>query len=520
MSLLQGLVDSDGYVARDGQVEFCSTNRRLALGARELVVSLGVKASLIEGRATLNGMDCGPKWRVMFYAADAATLPRKAARCRDGVKSSNHYLEFEPASEIADTVCIEVASPSHMFLAGDAMIPTCNSVTTSHWLPVAFLEAFPQRKVILTSYEHSIAEAWGRRVRDTFLAPGLRTKVNPKKAASYNWETTEGGGMRTAGSGGAITGTGGHLMIVDDPTKDWQDAHSPVMRKHLIEWFRSTFYTRAEPGACIVVNMTRWHQHDLTGWILDEHTDDWTHITLPAIAEADDAMGRAEGEALCDERYTAAELQRIKGAAGSAVWAGLYQQRPMPAEGSILKKHWMQYYDVLPPDVRPIGISVDASFGDTKKADGSYVVLQAWGAKGGDYYLLDQVRARMDFVETLVALRGMISRWPRCRARWIEKKANGAAIISQLRSAVSGLIPVDPGRSSKEARASAVSPFFEAGNVHLPRKAPWLADYEEELCSFPSAANDDQVDATTQALLKMTSKRRSAGGGFGGAIPH
>ncbi|MCA9667363.1 MAG: phage terminase large subunit [Myxococcales bacterium] len=375
------------------------------------------------------------------------------------------------------------------------------STTTSHWLPVAFLEAFPQRKVILASHTAKAASEWGQKARDTFAIPELCTEVRQDKSAIDDWQTTEGGGMRTTGVGGPITGKGFHLGIIDDVTKNAEQAYSPVFQQKTIDWFNSTFYTRAEPGGCIVVNMTRWHENDLTGWLLREHSDDWTHIVLPALAEDDDQIGRAPGEALCPERYDAEDLQRIRTAVGSWVWAGLYQQRPRPASGAIIKRHWLRYYDQLPDGARLVGLSVDATFKDTDGSD--YVVIQAWARRLAEFYLVDQIRERMDFQETCVALLNMIERWPGALSRWIEDKANGPAIISALESMVPGLIAVEP-MGSKEARVRAVSPLFEAGNVFLPRHAPWLGAYEAELCAFPSAPHDDQADATSQALLKMT----------------
>ncbi len=393
------------------------------------------------------------------------------------------------------------------------------SLCVSQWLPVWYLENRPRRRVLLASYEHSVAARWGRSVRDIFSHPLLRTKVRPDVSAADNWETTEGGGVRCAGVGGPLTGIGGHLALVDDPVKNSEQAESPTYRENAKEWYLSTFRTRVEPGGAIVVNQTRWHEDDLTGWLLRESSEDWTHICLPALAEAGDALGRAEGEALCPERFSVEALQRISTAVGSRVWAGMYQQRPLPAEGSIIKPQWIRHYDRLPDRVAPVGLSVDASFKETRA--GSFVVLQAWGQCGADSYLLDQVRERMDFSSTLKALKGMIARWPRARARWIEDKANGSAIISTLRKEVPGLIAVEP-QGSKESRLQAVSPLFEAGNVHVPdaKAAPWVVDWVAEVTSFPSAPNDDQVDATSQALLKLSARRRAAGGGFGATVPH
>lgn len=502
--LLRGLIDSDGYVAKDGQVEFCSCNERLATGVRELVYSLGYKAMLVHGRATLHGLDCGEKFRVLFYAPGAASIPRKADRCVEPHRQPNHYLEFEEAG-CEDTVCIEVESDLHTFLAGEAMIPTCNSLCLSQWLPTWALELEPRQQVMLCSYVHPEAAKWGRRVRDIFSHPVTMTRVRPDVAAADNWETMDGGGMRSAGVGGPITGRGFHLGLIDDPIKNAEEASSPVVKEHQREWYASTFRTRAEPGAAIIINMTRWADDDLAGWLLEESAEEWTHIRLPALAEPGDPIGRMEGDALCPERYSVDALRRIEKAVGSRAFAGLFQQNPLPAEGSIIKPQWLRYYEKAPEGIWVSGISVDATFQETNS--GSYVSMQVWGEHGSDCYLLDQVRERMDFAATLNALMGLIAKWPGAVAKWIERKANGAAIISMLRKEVRGLIPVEP-QGSKEARLQAASPLFEAGNVWLPKHAPWLGEYVTELTRFPNAKNDDQVDATSQALIKIATRRR------------
>lgn len=383
---------------------------------------------------------------------------------------------------------------------------TGKSELVSHWLPVWFLELFPKLRVVLASYEARLAERYGRRVRDTFeRCPELWTKVRADARDSSDWETTEGGGMRTVGVGGGLTGMGGNCLIVDDPCRNWADAHSPVRQETERYWFDSTFYTRRNTDCShIVILQTRWAESDMTGWLLKEHLDNWLHIRLPALAEAGDVLGRAEGESLCPERVSQEAYERTKKVSIAAIWAGMYQQSPIPAEGSIIPLGWLRYYDQLPSNVVPVGISVDASFKATET--GSYVVLQAWGRDrhgcGPNFYLLNQVRSRMDFAPTVEALKVLMAAHPQASAKWIEEKANGAAIISSLRQFVPGLIPINP-EGGKVSRLQAVAPFFKAGNVHLPRHAPWLPDYITELTYFPNASNDDQVDATSQALTQM-----------------
>ena len=198
---------------------------------------------------------------------------------------------------------------------------------------------------------------------------------------------------------------------------------------------------------------------------------------------------------------------------GSRSWMALYQGRPTPGEGAIFRRSWWQRFSLPQWVERDDGTmhalsfdevlqSWDMAFKDTASAD--YVVGQVWGRRGVDAYLLDQVRGRLSFVDTCMRVRALSARWPQAHAKLIEDKANGTAVIDQLRNTVGGLIPVEP-RGSKEARASAVSPFVEARNVWLPTPelAAWVDDLVEECAGFPLAAHDDQVDALTQALDRL-----------------
>ncbi len=189
----------------------------------------------------------------------------------------------------------------------------------------------------------------------------------------------------------------------------------------------------------------------------------------------------------------------------------MYQQRPSPEKGSIFKRASLaRFWRMLPSPAawdRCVQ-SWDMAFKDEDDSD--WVVGQLWVSLGADRYLVDQVRDRMSFADTIVAVEAFSAKWPQASAKYVEDAANGPAVISTLRSRIGGLIPV-PAMGSKAARAHAVSAEFEAGNVHLPEPArtPWLSDYIEELALFPQGDNDDQVDATTQALLQL-------GSGFGG----
>ena len=256
---------------------------------------------------------------------------------------------------------------------------------------------------------------------------------------------------------------------------------------------------------------TRWHQDDLAGRLLEAaragEGDQWRVVNFPAIAEHDEPHRKA-GEALHPERYPLEQLRAIRAAIGSRDWEALYQQRPTPDGGAIFRAEWLRFWlpKDLPETFDRMCISWDMTFKDGDDSD--YVVGQVWGRKGADFFLLDQIRGRMGFTATLAAFRTLAERWPQAQRKLVEDKANGPAVIDSLRHAVTGIIPVEPD-GSKIARAHAVTTFFEAGNVRLPNPSVcgWVADYVAELTTFPAAAHDDQVDATTQALRDMQGHR-------------
>jgi len=500
-SLLQGLIDTDGYVANDGQIEFCTIHSVLADNVKELIVSLGCKASIIKGNATLNGKTICTKYRVMFYMAEAARLPRKAIKCKDGTRQPNHYLDFRESKKKADTVCIEVDSPSHMFLCGTEMIPTHNSWFISQWVPAWFLANWPHKRVILTTYESTFAATWGRKVRNIIKEHGSRIGVSlaDDSTAANNWSTDKEGGMMTAGVGGPITGKGMDLGIIDDPHKNWQEAQSQSTRKGIQEWFDSTFYTRAEPGATIIVLATRWNEDDLIGYLTTERAaDGWFHIVMPAIAEENDILGRLEGEALCPERYDIDALVRIKANMTAMMWAALFQQRPAPAEGTIfLRERWKFY------DRKPVFSFVLQSW-DTatkKNYDAAFSVCQTWGISPFGVYLIDQFRERVQYPQLRKAVDMQYYKY-RPNVILIEDRDSGQALIQSLQQETSyPVIPVYPDMD-KLIRAQAVSPWQVSERLWLPTpsQASWIGDFVESCAAFPNTKFMDEVDAMSQAI--------------------
>ena len=657
LALLQGLVDSDGHVLTKGQVEFCSTNLALAEGVRELVYSLGAKATLHESRATLYGKDCGAKYRVRFYLADAAHLPRKRERCKDSSVASVRYVTATPCESVP-TVCIEVDSPDHLFLAGRSMLPTHNSTRVMDFV-VWLLAHRPETRVATASYAQGLANRNGRRLRNTIQAnPWIGLSIAPDNGAVSEW-TLAGheGGVLSVGRGAGITGRpvdcvagdtlieceygtltaadaytlgikwiraydhdagiagwhrveasrrierrpvvevvtesgrvltctsdhrvhtgrgyvpagallpgdqitnlmggigipqvstdavqvvravrgegvpvydfqveGAHnffangllvhnCLIIDDPLKDRAEADSQVVRDNCWDWWTDSLSTRLAPGAPVILILTRWHNDDLAGRLLDAPDGHlWRVVNIPAQAEtASDPLGRQPGEFLDSARNrTVEQWEAIKVRAGSRTWASLYQGRPSPAEGGLVKRDWWQtYHDPLwsdapdgtrwATDMDQVLISADLTFKGGDKSD--RVAIGVWGRKGAHAYLLDLVCDRMDFTDSVHAFVRLAERWPQANLKLVEDAANGPALMSMLSGRISGIVPVKP-TAGKVPRLNAVAPFIEAGNVHIPSQqlASWVGDYVEEHAAFPNGAHDDQVDMTSQALDRL-----------------
>lgn len=308
-----------------------------------------------------------------------------------------------------------------------------------------------------------------------------------------------------------------NCLIIDDPIKDRQEADSEVIRQTCWDWWTDSLSTRLSPGASVILMMTRWHEADLAG-LLQKAEDGhlWRVLNIPAQCEKPDTdpLGRKAGEFMASARgRTREQWDAIKVRVGSRTWASLYQGRPAPAEGGMVKRGWWQYYDqplwieLDNGQRRTLGmdavlISADLTFKGEDHSD--YVAIGVWGRRGPNAYLLDQVRGHYDFPETIRRLEALCARWPDAALKVIEDKANGPAVIATLRHRIPGIVAEIP-QGSKVARLAAVSPLIEAGNVHLPNPqlAPWVDDYVEEFAGFPNAAHDDQVDHTTQGLNRL-----------------
>lgn len=386
------------------------------------------------------------------------------------------------------------------------------SMTITETFPSYFIGRNPHKRVIATAYSEGLARKFGRLNRNKLVEFGADifgiSMANDNSTAT-NWSVGDNvGGMVSTGIGGSITGEGADLLIIDDPIKNNAEAQSETIRNKIWDEWESTLSTRLHKGASVIVVMTRWHEDDIVGRLLERSPYNWERIRMPAIAEdEDDLLGREVGEALSkelgfDEDWATLKKQEV----GSKTWNALYQQRPSASEGNIFKREWWQYYERAPRKFDKIIISWDLTFKGNESND--YVVGQVWLKKGADKYLIDVVREQMDFPETLEAVKALARKYPKAKEILIEDKANGPAVISSIKREVSGIIPIKP-RGSKVARAQAITPQIESGNVFLPKYTRFVDDLIEECASFPSGANDDQVDALSQALDRLASERKA-----------
>lgn len=312
----------------------------------------------------------------------------------------------------------------------------------------------------------------------------------------------------------------------DDPHKV-SDAYSKAQRLATIRWFDEEMSTRGnDPSkSSKVIIMQRISTDDLSGHVLAKGGYD--HLVIPMefsrkriyfIGGEKTEMSpndhktligwsdprKDDGELMWPSRFGPNEVAALKRDLGSKAASGQLNQNPTPDEGNMVSRVWWKFYTVPPAKFDKISISWDFTF--KKAADTDFVVGQVWGKVGANRYLLDQVRDRMGFVETMQAMLTLNSKWPQAVENLVEEKANGAAIVDVLKQDISGIVTYNP-VDSKEARAASVAPQIEAGNLFLPDPTicRWVHDYIEEWAAFPAGENDDMVDATTQLMIRWKS---------------
>jgi predicted phage terminase large subunit-like protein len=385
-------------------------------------------------------------------------------------------------------------------------------------LPAYLLGHDPTKKIICVSYSDELATKFSNDCRAVMRADWYRrifpgTRIDRAKDTEAEVRTTRRGYRLATSVGGTLTGRGGDVIIIDDPTKP-QDAQSKPTRDKTIQWYENTLVSRLDDkvkGAIVLV-MQRLHVEDLAGHLLEKRG--FEHLCLPAIAEADETIQldygrvyhRKTGEVLDPSREPRAALEKLRSEMTPLVFSAQYQQRPIPLAGNIIKRDWIQYYrgNIPYKDGEYHLISWDTALKSTDSAD--YSVATVWQVQdnGHNLYLVDLVRKRLEFPQLVAAAKALYDRWTFDWGRprlLIEDKGSGTSLIQALKAEGITAYPHDMKLDGdKVMRLSAQTVRFYMGEVHFPANAPWLDELISELLGFPIMRHDDQVDSISQAL--------------------
>lgn len=435
-----------------------------------------------------------------------------------------HYLGEEVASAVDRSGAIIVAMPPR-----HAKTHTC-----SIWTPFWYLIQHPEDQVFLVSYEADFARKWGIKVRSLIELHGVEfgLQINPKKAAGDDWELVSGGGMKTVGAGGGISGNPAKLLIVDDPIKNDEEARSEHVRETLWDWWETTVMQRIEPDTTVIVIGTRYHEDDLIGRLI-KHSEagDGHHfdqITLMAKAEANDPIGREVGEGLWTNHALGGGgtwgqefYDKREAGVSSYTWNAVYQQRPSPPGGNMVDPSWWRFYrpHELPQSFDDELQSWDLSLDAEKKTD-SYHAGLVMSRQGARIFLRDAFHKHCQAPEVISAIRGWNEIYRGAKRKLVERSIAGPFLIQTLHAEISGLIPWPPKgvrKGSKEACLNACIPDIQSGNVYLPLNADgtrprWVQEFIEELRQFPRAPHDDYVDTFSQGMAYLLPGVRTAVG--------
>lgn len=398
----------------------------------------------------------------------------------------------------------------------------------SRYFAAWYLGRNPSHRFLQGGHSQAFVEnEIGRYVRDivaeerySHVFPDIAVSKTSKAAGSWRLAGKRGAYV-AKGAGQGISGYRGHIGCIDDPFADREDAQSPTTRKKVADWLFTDFRTRLLPHSPLYIVATRWHQEDLIGRVeaqsrLGGKGIPWRIVNLPALIETEeemalDPLGRDMGEALWGDFYTVEELLEQKYSLPAGDWQALFQGRPTNIEGNVVKQVWFKRYERLPTNVvglnefgdgaervKRITLSVDCANKTTARSN--FSVITVWFEDyRGNHYLADVVRRKLEFTDLAEAIARTARKW-NAGTILVEDAGAGVQILQQYAGKMPApMIGMPTGSKSKEFRFDGVTPMFEAGEVWLPKSAPWLTDYEGEILSFPNG-DDDQVDSTSQYL--------------------
>jgi len=424
------------------------------------------------------------------------------------------------------------------------------SFHVSEHFPAWFLSNFPNLNVILASYEADFAASWGAKARDHIIDhPELGVFINQSAKSNKHWKIKGGTGeMKCAGAGGAITGMGWHLGVIDDLIKNSEEAMSEVVREGNVHWYLTTWKTRREPHParlrmlfpdanypdvfCIELSMsTRWHQGDLNGWLKENEDSEWYFVNMPAIAFEDEqspdygdpgrcVLGRSPGDALCPARYNRTALNNLRTSGEGLFWFNaLYQGVPRVEEGGIISKPFHYFQITIGPsnqeeyhldigEIVPVWkcfrfATVDLAA--TLKESSDYTVMAIWDvtpAPNRKLILRAMFRRKMESADH----EALISQWNhefQPKYVGIEDRTFGTTLIQHLRRRGDVNVRPLPADTDKVTRALPFGYLVLSGGVFFPKDAPWLEAFENELVDFPNTTHDDQVDVCAYAAIEF-----------------
>lgn len=381
----------------------------------------------------------------------------------------------------------------------------------SYLLPAWFLGKFPHKKVIQTSHTAELAVGFGRKVRNLVdtevyhdIFPNLSLSTDSKAAG--RWNTSKGGDYFAIGVGGAVTGKGADLLIIDDPHSEQEAAMAavnPDVYDKVYEWYTSGPRQRLQPGGAIVIVMTRWAQRDLTGQVLKSAMqrtgEEWEVIEFPAILPS--------GNPLWPQFWSIEELEALREELPNAKWQAQYQQNPVGNESAIIKRDWWKWWEEdSPPECEYILQAWDTAFEKTQRAD--YSAGTTWGVfthhkdNTKNLILLNTYKKRVEFPDLK---RDVLREYQEYEpdTLLIEKKASGAPLIYDLRAMGVPVSEYTPSKGQdKIARLNSVADMIASGKVWVPRTR-WAEELVDEIAAFPSGEHDDLVDSTTLALMRF-----------------
>jgi predicted phage terminase large subunit-like protein len=382
----------------------------------------------------------------------------------------------------------------------------------SYLLPAWFLGKYPGKKVIQTSHTAELAVGFGRKVRNLVDSEAYK-KIFPELAlqadskAAGRWNTSKGGDYFAIGVGGAVTGKGADILIIDDPHSEQEAALAqvnPEIYDKVYEWYTSGPRQRLQPGGSIVIVMTRWSLRDLTGQVIKSSAsrggDEWEVIEFPAILPS--------GNPLWPEFWSLDELEKLHTELPNGKWMAQYQQQPTSDSSAIVKREWWKVWpNEHPPECDYILQTWDTAFEKNTRAD--YSACTTWGVFYNDednglpnIILLNAFKERMEWIELKRTAFEHYKEWEPDNIL-IEKKASGAPLIYEFRAMGIPAMEFSPGKGQdKISRLNAVSDLIASGKVWVP-DTRWAEELVDEIASFPSGEHDDLVDATTLALARF-----------------